>query len=306
MYTLKLSPALKDYIWGGRRLKDEYGIETDLERVAEAWVFSCHKDGQSTVMNGELAGKTLNEAVEAFGPDCLGTRGRKFAYFPLLIKLIDAEKDLSVQVHPDDEYALSHEKEYGKTEMWYVIDAKPDAALYYGFKHNIKKEEFKRHIDDNTLTDVLNRVPVKKGDCFFIGSGTIHAIGKGILIAEIQQNSNTTYRVYDYGRLGADGKPRPLHIDKALDVTELAPPKQQKSLPKDVLADCEYFKVVKRTVDGVYKACVGSESFAAVLCLSGELEFNGITLKKGECAFIPADTGEFDINGRGEFLESRV
>ena len=216
MYTLKLKPALKDYLWGGTRLKTEYKMETNLEKVAEAWVLSTHKDGAGIVLNGELEGKTLTEAVAAFGTDCLGENGKKFSYFPILIKLIDAKDDLSVQVHPDDEYALRVEGEYGKTEMWYIVDCEEGATLYYGFKEEISKEQFRAKIADNTITDVLNKVPVKKGDVFFIPSGTIHAIGKGILIAEIQQNSNTTYRVSDYGRLGADGNPAHFILIKRL------------------------------------------------------------------------------------------
>ena len=165
------------------------------------------------------AGRLHLPAVHQRPPRLLGTHCEKFSEFPVLAKLIDAKKDLSIQVHPSNEYALEHEHQYGKTEMWYVLEAEPGASLYYGFTHEISKEEFERRIQDNTLTDVLNAVPVHKGDCFFIPSGTLHAIRKGIVVAEIQQNSNVTYRIYDYGRLGADGKPRQLHIPQALDVT---------------------------------------------------------------------------------------
>lgn len=306
MYTLKLKPALKDYLWGGTRLKTEFKMESDLEKVAEAWVLSTHKDGLGEVLNGELKGKTLADAVAAFGDDCLGENGKKFSYFPILIKLIDAKDDLSVQVHPDDEYALRVEGEYGKTEMWYIVDCDEGATLYYGFKEEITKDEFRQKIADNTVTDVLNKVPVKKGDVFFIPSGTIHAIGKGILIAEIQQNSNTTYRVSDYGRLGADGKPRPLHIDKAVEVTSLTKPASQNDLPKGILADCEYFNVKTYTTDETNKIFVGNDSFSAILCLDGEVSFDGVTLKKGDCAFIPANRGEITFSGSATIIESRV
>lgn len=306
MYTLKLKPALKDYLWGGTRLKTEYKMESDLEKVAEAWVLSTHKDGPSVVLNGELCGKTLTEAVEIFGADCLGENGKKFSYFPILIKLIDARDDLSVQVHPNDEYALKVEGEYGKTEMWYIVDCEEGAALYYGFKEEISKEEFRKKIADNTITDVLNRVPVKKGDVFFIPSGTIHAIGRGILIAEIQQNSNTTYRVCDYGRLGADGKPRPLHIDKAVEVTNLTPPPESKDLSSGTLAECEYFKVRLFSTDKQKEIEVDNASFVSLLCLEGEVSFDGVTLVKGDCAFIPANRGKITFKGSATLIESRV
>ena len=306
MYTLKLKPALKDYLWGGTRLKTEYKMESDLEKVAEAWVLSTHKDGPSVVLNGELCGKTLTEAVEIFGADCLGENGKKFSYFPILIKLIDARDDLSVQVHPNDEYALKVEGEYGKTEMWYIVDCEEGAALYYGFKEEISKEEFREKIADNTITDVLNRVPVKKGDVFFIPSGTIHAIGRGILIAEIQQNSNTTYRVCDYGRLGADGKPRPLHIDKAVEVTNLTPPPESKDLSAGTLAECEYFKVRLFSTDKQKEIEVDNASFTSLLCLEGEVSFDGVTLVKGDCAFIPANRGKITFKGSATLIESRV
>ena len=306
MYTLKLKPALKDYLWGGTRLKTEYKMESDLEKVAEAWVLSTHKDGPSVVLNGELCGKTLTEAVEIFGADCLGENGKKFSYFPILIKLIDAKDDLSVQVHPNDEYALKVEGEYGKTEMWYIVDCEEGAALYYGFKEEISKEEFREKIADNTITDVLNRVPVKKGDVFFIPSGTIHAIGRGILIAEIQQNSNTTYRVCDYGRLGADGKPRPLHIDKAVEVTNLTPPPESKDLSAGTLAECEYFKVRLFSTDKQKEIEVDNTSFTSLLCLEGEVSFDGVTLVKGDCAFIPANRGKITFKGSATLIESRV
>lgn len=306
MYTLKLKPTLKDYLWGGTRLKDEFKMQTDLEKVAEAWVLSAHNDGPSVVLNGELRGKTLVEAVSAFGKECLGENGQKFSYFPLLIKLIDAKDDLSVQVHPCDEYALRVEGEYGKTEMWYIVDCEEGATLYYGFKEQITKEEFAKKIADNTLTEVLNKAPVKKGDVFFIPAGTIHAIGKGILIAEIQQNSNTTYRVSDYGRLGADGKPRELHIDKAVEVTELTPPKKSDELKEGVLADCEYFKVKIFDTEKQGTITVDNSSFVALLCLDGEVEVDGVELKKGDSAFIPAGKGEICFKGKATLIESRV
>ena len=217
MYPLLLKPAMKDYLWGGTKLKDEWGFETDKDIAAEAWLLSCHKDGNGVVMNGTLKGKTFSEVLSLWGKEALGERAEKFSDFPILIKFIDAKQSLSVQVHPDDEYALKNEGEFGKNEMWYIVDCEEGAELIYGFKENISKEEFERRIKDNTLPEVCNYVPVKKGDVFFIEAGTLHAIGAGILICEVQQNSNSTYRVWDFGRVGADGKPRELHIDKALE-----------------------------------------------------------------------------------------
>ena len=207
MAILKLKAPCKDYIWGGNRLREEYGKQLDSDRIAESWELSCHKDGQSVITGGEFDGKTLSDYIAAKGKGVLGKNCGRFEYFPVLIKLIDAKDNLSVQVHPSNEYALRVEGEYGKTEMWYIVDCDPGAELLYGFKHEISKEEFAERIANNTLLEVTNNVPVHKGDVFFIESGTLHAIGKGILIAEIQQNSNTTYRIYDYGSCRASTKP---------------------------------------------------------------------------------------------------
>ena len=205
LYPLKLNAAFKDYLWGGTRLRDEFNKQTDIDPVAESWELSCHHDGQSIISNGEFSGKTLAQYIETVGKQVIGTKAPKDKDFPILIKFIDAKQSLSVQVHPDDKYALLHEGESGKTEMWYVMDATPDATLIYGFTHEISHQEFERRIKDNTLLEVCNQVPIKKGDVFFIEAGTLHAIGAGALIAEIQQSSNSTYRVYDYGRVGKDG-----------------------------------------------------------------------------------------------------
>ena len=258
---LLLIPACKDYLWGGTRLKTEYHKRSDRPVIAESWELSCHPDGPSRVANGPLAGHTLPEALALLGPGCLGKRARRFGRFPLLIKLIDAEKDLSIQVHPDDGYARRVEGGQGKTEMWYIVDCEPDAFLYFGFEREISAEEMRRRIADHTITEVLHRAPVHRGDVFFIGAGTIHAIGAGILLAEIQQNSNTTYRVYDFGRVGADGKPRALHVDKALDVTLRRPadadapgagPLAEKADYRlRRLAKCNYF-----TVDALALSCL--------------------------------------------------
>lgn len=318
-YPLLLEPPVKDYLWGGHRLATEFGYKGG-EVAAEAWVLSCHKDGLSIVKNGALAGKTLPEALAAWGDGALGSDAAAFPFFPVLIKLIDARDRLSVQVHPDNEYALRVEGEYGKTEMWYVVDCEPGARLIYGFNREIGRDEFRRRIETNTLDEVCNTVPVKKGDVFFIEAGTLHAIGAGILIAEVQQNSNTTYRVSDYGRLGADGKPRALHIDKAVEVTKTVPPVRPygavgevTALPhgtKRALASCEYFKAELLSLDGGGAAEIENpDSFVSLLCLEGSatLTWEGgrLELEKGSSLFLPAG-GRAALNGKAQFLKSYV
>ena len=311
MYPIKLKPAFKDYLWGGTRLRDEFGKDCDFDKIAESWELSCHKDGNSVVADGEFAGLTLAQYIEKEGKSVLGTNCEKFENFPILIKLIDAKDNLSVQVHPNNEYAQRVEGEYGKTEMWYVVDCDEGASLLYGFKHNITKEEFRERIENNTLLEVTNSVPVKKGDVFFIEAGTLHAIGKGILIAEIQQNSNTTYRIYDYGRVGADGKPRQLHIDKAVDVTNLCPAKPYpQSEPVDMggwtkkrLAKCEYFTVDVINVDTSAALEADKSSFVNILVLDGGCVLSSegndaVELKKGDSVFIPAGLGKFELTGK--------
>ena len=226
MSILKLTPSCKDYLWGGSRLRTDFGVQSDLNPLAEAWVLSCHPDGPSYLPDGTMLADYLAAHPEAAGTDC-----KKFEMFPVLTKFIDAKNSISIQVHPSNEYALEHEHQYGKTEMWYVLDCEPGAFLYYGFDHEISREELEERIRNNTLTEVLNAVPVKKGDCFFIPSGTLHAICKGVVVAEVQQNSNVTYRVYDYGRVGADGKPRALHVKQALEVMRRTPPEQHDFSP---------------------------------------------------------------------------
>lgn len=318
MYPLLLKPPIKDYLWGGTKLKTDFGFETEKEIAAEGWMLSAHKDGMNTILNGEHKGKNINEVLDIWGKSALGKNAEKFSYFPILIKLIDAKQKLSVQVHPDDDYALSVEGEYGKTEMWYVVDCDEGAELVYGFKENISKEEFERRIKDNTLTEVCNNVPVNKGDIFFISAGTLHAIGEGILIAEVQQNSNTTYRVSDYGRLGADGKPRELHIDKALDVTKCEVPTLPYGNIGNITVDgnnsirelavCDKFtsKVIK--LNDTMNICL-EDSFISLLLLDGyiTLKWNDgeIKAKKGDSIFIPANF-KTEIIGKAEILYSCV
>ena len=318
MYPLLLKAPIKDYLWGGRRLIEEFGFETEKEKAAEAWMLSCHKDGNSVVRNGYLAGLSLQQAIETWGAEALGKKAAIFTYFPILIKLIDAKDRLSVQVHPDDEYALANEGEYGKTEMWYVVDCDEDAKLIYGFNQDISQGEFLERINNNNLSPVCNYVPVKKGDVFFIEAGTMHAIGKGILIAEVQQNSNTTYRVSDYGRLGADGKPRQLHIKQAVEITKTERPARPYGDVGDVtlypfgtvreLAKCEYFTTELINLDGNV-GLYDNNSFISLLVLDGEvsLSYTGgmMKLKKGDSVFVPA-TLKTRLTGTAEIMYSHM
>ncbi len=317
MEILKLNPVFKDYIWGGTRLASDYGFDTGFEKTAEGWMLACHRDGMNTVDGGEYDGKRFDEVINAVGLEKLaGKNCLKFPYFPVLIKLIDAYDNLSVQVHPDDDYARRVENEYGKTECWYVLDALDSAELIYGFKEKLTADEFKEAIESNTLLDKLNRVKVKKGDFFFIEASTVHAIGRGALIAEIQQNSNCTYRVYDYGRIGKDGKPRELHIEKALDVSVCEPPKydikpfgeeeQRKGHIFQILCEGELFSVYRYKVSESVKLITDAKSFNHILVLEGEGKINSLKAKKGDSFFVPASFGEYEISGNIELLVTKI
>lgn len=303
MPAFQLIPACKDYIWGGHRhLREDFGIQSELSPLAEAWVLSSHPDGPSVIKGGDYNGMTFPDYLAKLGGKAVGTLGEKFEQFPMLIKLIDAEQNLSVQVHPSDEYALEHEGQYGKTEMWVVLDAVPGAYLYYGFEREVTKEEFAARIADGTLTSILHKAPVKKGDVFFIPAGTLHAIGEGLVIAEIQQNSNVTYRVFDYNRKGADGKPRALHVEKALEVTNLRPAE-----PMDFgehLGQSPYFTVDRHV--GTFDGVCGKDSFHALLVVDGgaTLYCDGEhkTLNKGNCFYLPAGCGPYRVEGNCEIL----
>ncbi|SDO14886.1 type I phosphomannose isomerase catalytic subunit [Acetanaerobacterium elongatum] len=311
MPILKLKAALKDYIWGGTQLKEKFHKQSVLDTVAESWELSCHPDGASVIEGGAYDGLTLTEYISKAGQDVLGEHCKRFEFFPILIKLIDAKHDLSIQVHPANDYALRVEGGYGKTEMWYIVDCEEGARLFYGFKKKITKEEFRRHIEQNTLETALNSVKVHKGEVFFIDAGTIHAIGSGILIAEIQQNSNTTYRVYDYGRKGLDGKPRPLHVEKALDVTVTAPPHPSSTADATPtvyggytlrrLAGCEYFTVHIAEITQSAAFMADGTSFHSLVCIEGQGTLSGAgesySIKKGDSFFIPAGFGAYTLSG---------
>lgn len=313
MALLKLRPSYKDYLWGGHRLVEKYNKEFDGDILAESWELSCHPDGPSYISNGSYAGKTLQEYIDQEGKKVLGSNCQKFEEFPILAKFIDAKDNLSIQVHPDNEYALKNEGQYGKTEMWYIMDCEEGAFLYYGLKKEVSKEEFEERIKTDTLLEVLNAVPVQKGDVLFIEAGTIHAIGKGIVIAEIQQNSNVTYRVYDFGRVGKDGKKRELHIDKAVEVTNRVPISRKNTCYPHV-ASCDYFTVDCLNMDGKLmssmKGSVNEVSFVSILIMEGEGTIScgeeEIPYRKGDSFFMSAESGEYEINGKCEALITTV
>lgn len=306
----KLEPVFKDYIWGGNRLKNDFNKETDLDIVAESWELCCHKNGTN-----KICGKSekLDDLIKN-NKEILGSNCDKFEDFPVLIKLIDAKDNLSIQVHPDNDFAMKYENSVGKTEMWYVVDCEEGAYLYYGFNKEISKEEFEKRIKENTLLEVLNKVPIKKGDVFFITAGTVHAICKGTLIAEIQQNSDITYRVYDYGRIGKDGKPRELHIDKAISVAKLKMPdtysvkviSEDDGAKNTLLCKCDFFETHKIDVFSEFKVNVDEMSFYSVLCLEGSAHITSdilnLDIHKGDSVFIPAGEGKCIIRGNCEVV----
>lgn len=314
----KLTPAFKDYLWGGSKLREVYGKPCDFDKVAESWELSTHPAGESRVDGGAYNGLTLSQYFQQI-PQALGKNAAAFESFPVLIKLIDAKDPLSIQVHPSDEYALRVEGEYGKTEMWVIVDCEPGAFLYFGVNRPVSKEEFCQRIEDNTVLEVLNKVEVHPGDVFFIQAGTIHAIGAGILICEIQQNSNCTYRVYDYDRRGADGRPRELHIEKALDVCRLEPSDTASRLGEvkalaggtvQQLGACKYFSTEKLIVEEALTLEVGEDSFVSLLATDGsgwvEGPENKLAFRAGDSLLVPAGAGKVRVTGRAVLVKTTV
>lgn len=318
-----LKPSAKDYLWGGSRLNDEFAKEIELSPLAETWECSTHPDGPSIVASGPYQGMTLTEVLKAH-PEFLGTHPQTKGELPILIKFIDAKKDLSVQVHPTDAYAMENENgQLGKTEMWYVLDAGKDASLIYGLKKTIKETVIREAIEKGTVERYLQKVPIKKDDVFFIEAGTIHAIGAGALIAEIQESSNLTYRLYDYDRIDKNGKKRELHVEKALAVANLkgmSEPKQplrvlkyRAGVASELLCRCKYFEVYRMIVNTERRQTVhyraDSVSFRVLLCVNGcgSIRFEDETLDiyKGDCLFVPADSVVLAIHGSIQFLDVR-
>lgn len=318
-YPMLLTPVPKEIIWGGDRLKKEYGKTAPFDKIAESWELSVRDGAMCTVANGEYAGKPLADYIAADKLSALGKNSVGYDRFPLLIKFIDAADRLSIQVHPDNEYSLRHEGELGKTEMWYVVAAEEEAQLVYGLKEGCTKEDFARAVRDDRTEEMLEFTSVRAGDVFFIPSGQVHAIGAGILIAEIQQNSDVTYRVYDYKRRQADGSLRQLHTEKAIDVIKLRTDDEINDIRfshscedgGEVLASCDYFTVRRYSVDGDVTLYAGDDSFVSVIVLEAEdggITFGGETapICRGESWFIPAGSGDFTVSGKTEIIVSTI
>lgn len=319
---VKLDPSFKDYLWGGTKLRDVYHKDCDYDIIAESWELSAHPDGNSVISSGMHKGMFFADYLSLIGNDALGWKCKAFETFPLLIKFIDARKALSVQVHPNDDYALKYENEYGKNEMWYVMDCDDNAYLYYGFKEAVTKEEIYKRIHDNTITEVLNKVTVHKGDVFFVNAGTVHAIGAGIMICEIQQNSNSTYRLYDYERKDKYGNLRDLHLDKALDVISTEPVISldigykedtiETNYTKQYLGGCKYFECIKYTIITSLTLLISDASFASLTIIEGSGEIHSDALNQtlnfnfGQSFFIPAGIGNLVIHGPCTFIFTHI
>jgi mannose-6-phosphate isomerase len=311
LYPLLFEPVLKDYIWGGRTLEKLGRALPPEGPIAESWEIAGHDDGTTVVRNGRFAGQALTEVQAQLGLDLLGSHNAwalERDKFPLLIKLLDASRPLSVQVHPGDDYALAHEgNELGKTEMWVVLDATPGADLILGVTEGTTAEAFRQAVDDGNLEPHLHRVPVKAGDHVCVPAGTLHAIMGGILIAEIQQNSNTTYRVYDWNRVGADGRPRPLHIDKSLDVINfeqveprLQPPlliSEKEGVRRERLCANEYFVTERVTMEvgAVFRGECDGRSLEIWGLLEGEATVNDVALEAIQFCLLPAAMGAYTV-----------
>ena len=317
---LLLEPAAKDYLWGGSRLNDDFGKGIDLKPLAETWECSTHPDGESLV-KGEPLSRVLARHPEWLGTHPLQTMGGR-PELPILIKLIDAQQDLSVQVHPDDAYALEHEGSLGKTEFWYVLAARDGAKLVYGFDQNVSERQVRRAIKNGKLDMLLNHVAVEKNDLFYIEAGTVHALGAGCLIAEIQESSNLTYRLYDYDRVGPDGKKRELHVDKAMEVLNFrssAVPRQPMRVLRyrggwasELLTRCKYFQVERVLLNTelhreLVRFRTGESSFHALLCVDGCGSISGagfmLNFFKGDCIFVPAESIELRLHGKAQLLD---
>ena len=311
LYPLFFKPVYKDYLWGGRNLERFGRTPPDEGVIAESWEISGHQDGLTRVINGPYAGKTLPDLVDQLGEALLGSNNQwalRRNKFPLLVKLLDANKRLSVQVHPEDDYARKHEgDELGKTEMWVVLEAKPDAAIIYGLSKKASPEEFKQSVETGKLEPLLGKIHIKKGDHICVPSGTLHAILAGSVLIEIQQNSNTTYRVYDWDRVGKDGTPRELHLAKALDVIDFSQVDVSLPVPEPVanksayscerLCENKYF-VTDRIIMGAgtqYTGNCNGETMEIWGVIDGAAEIGGFPMKAIQFVLLPAKMGRFSI-----------
>lgn len=310
-----LQPEFKDYLWGGQKLKKIFHKQVKNEEcTAESWEISTNENGESIIKNGEYAGKTLTElfADLSVREAIFGTRCARLHKFPLLIKFIDANNSLSVQVHPDNQYAIKNENSFGKTEMWYILDCEPDAQIICGVKQGVTKKMLEEAMNSEKIAEYLNYIDVHKGDAIFIPSGTIHALLGKTLVAEVQQNSNLTYRVYDWGRVGKDGKPRELHIQKALDVINLEQTPQIKNIennsPKVRVVQSEFFMTDKINVKTCFQEEITGQSFLAFNVIEGagklKLQNQTYEITKGDSFILPANAKQYELQGEMELLES--
>ncbi len=310
MDIIKMTPAMKEMVWGGSWLHERFGKEIPSDKTGEAWEVAAHPHGQSVAASEPYCGQTLGDLVEQYKEELVGTEvyARYGTYFPLLIKFIDANQNLSVQVHPNDEQAVSLEGEgaSGKTEMWYILDARPGAKLVYGFNKDLTEEELRESLEKGTLEEYLNWVPVQPGDTFYIPSGTLHAIGAGILICEIQQNSDLTYRVYDYNRLGLDGKPRQLHVEKAVQVVNRKAPVGAEKADIDQGVKSPFFETTRLYVDQPLTLPVSQERFEILIVLEGEGVMNGLPVRAGDSILVPATAGSVSIEGKMTLIRTHV
>lgn len=316
MSIIKLKGVTKDYLWGGEKLKKNFHQLSDQAIVAESWVVSAHPDGSSLLVNHEDNKTNLAEYVYQDQMRILGEKATKFEKFPILVKLIDAKQALSVQVHPNDEYALIHEHEYGKNEAWVVLEAEPESKIVYGTNHVMTKESFRAAIEQGSLMDDMREVEVHPGDVIYIPAGTIHAIGAGLVICEVQQSSNSTYRVFDFNRRDKNGQLRELHIDKAIDVSNLNPLEADFSPKGKVesflgythqdLITTPYFSIQKCVVESSMILENTPDCFVSLVITEGQFTLNDGTLKvegrKGDSFFVPADSDAISIDGTGEII----
>ena len=317
----KMHPAYKDYLWGGDTLVKKYGKDSTYDITAESWELSAHPDGASNIVGGVFDGMAFDHFIRTYGDKVCGWKSKTFDRFPVLIKFIDARNALSVQIHPNDDYAFPVENEFGKNEMWYVMDAKPDSFLYCGLSRECSKEEIRERIANTTLTEVLNKVSVKPGDVVFVPAGTIHAIGAGILICEIQQNSNCTYRMYDYGRRDKNGNLRELHVDKAMDVVNVDPYMPELSGFSDavttasgstakVLSRCKYFQVTDYKIPEHEIIQVDDSSFKSIIVLEGDCKIRcgeeEYMAKPGESFFVSAGRKRVRVEGKCEIIVTNI
>lgn len=320
---IKLEPTFKDYIWGGDKLRRIYRKNCDYDRIAESWELSAHGAGSSVVASGRFKGRTFSDYLSMIDNEGIGWKSEGNSCFPILIKLIDAKENLSIQVHPDDEYALKNEQELGKNEMWYIMECEENAYLYCGFSCDTTKEEILRRIENDTILDILNKVHVHKGDVVFVPAGTVHAIGKGIIICEIQQNSNSTYRLYDYGRKDKFGNTRELHIQKALDVISMKKYDistlemlehskliEYEGYVVESIAECKYFQCLRYIIDEKAKILIDDASFKSFMIMEGDGIItdgnNTFDFQKGDSFFMPAGMKKVEIIGKSVILVTHI